>query len=54
MVFLSNYGRSNFLSYFLFSDLITDCVWIEGERVIDAIKIIKQSYLQQVFIHLQS
>ena len=29
MVFLSNYDRSNFLSYFPFSDLISDCIWIE-------------------------
>ena len=29
MVFLSNYERSSFLSFFPFSDLITDCIWIE-------------------------
>ena len=29
MVFLSNYERTNFSSYFRFSDLITDCIWIE-------------------------
>ena len=32
MVFLSNYDRSNFLSYFPFSDLISDCVWIERRK----------------------
>ena len=29
MVLLSNYERSNFLSYFPFIDLITDCISIE-------------------------
>ena len=48
MVFLLNYERSSFLCFFPFSDLITDCIWIErrNERVIDAIKIVKQLYLQ--------
>ena len=29
IMFLSNYDRNNFLSYFPFSDLITNCIWIE-------------------------
>ena len=32
MVFLWNYKRSSFLSYVPFSDLITDCIWIESRN----------------------
>ena len=33
MLFLSNYERSNFLYCFLFSDLITACIWIERRNM---------------------
>ena len=33
MVFLSNFERSSFLCFFFpFSDLITDCIWIERRK----------------------
>ena len=56
IVFLSNYERNNFLSYFPFSDLLNNHLLYFDRKeklVINAIKTEKQSDLQQVFIHLQ-
>ena len=54
MVFLSNYESSSFLC---FSSIQWFNHWLYLDRkeklVVHAIKIVKQSYLQWVFIHLQ-
>ena len=54
MVYLSNYERSSFLCFFSIQ-WFNHWLYLDRKekRAIDASKIVKQFYLQWVFIHLQ-